>query len=66
MLVELGPRVHVCCLDGVEEELSHSYPIHVDQVRLEQSLRSTEALSSDLHSATVGELCGIGRGMGDE
>lgn len=64
VLVELGPCVHVCCLDGIEEELSDSHSIHVDQVRLEECLRSPKALSSNLHSTTIGKLCAIGRGIG--
>lgn len=64
MLVELGPCVQICCLNGVEQELGHSHTIHVDQVRLEESLWSTKALTSDLYSTTIRKLYAIGRGMG--
>lgn len=55
-----SPGVNVSCLDGVEEEFSHSDPLHVDEVRLEQSLGGLEPLSSHLDHTAIWqlEMCG--------
>lgn len=55
-----SPGVYVGCLDGVEEELSHSDTLHVDEVGLEQSLRGLKPLSSHLDHTTIWqlEMCG--------
>ena len=52
----LRPEVDVCGLDGVKQQLGHSGPLHVDQVRLEQSLRGPEAFSTHLHLPPVRQL----------
>lgn len=54
------PGIDVGSLDGVEEELGHAHALHVDEVRLEQSLRGLEALSSHLDHTAVWQLhmCG--------
>lgn len=55
-----SPGVYVSCLDGVEEKFSHSDPLHVDEVRLEQSLGGLEPLSSHLDHTAIWqlEMCG--------
>lgn len=59
-LLLASPGVYVSCLDGVEEEFSHSNPLHVDEVGLEQSLGGLKALSAHLDHTTVWqlEMCG--------
>lgn len=51
-----SPGVDIGRLDGVEEELSHSDTLHVDEVGLEQSLRGLESLSSHLDHTTIWQL----------
>ncbi len=51
-----SPGVDICGLDGVEEQLGHTHPLHVDEVRLKQSLGGFEPLASDLDHPAVREL----------
>lgn len=51
-----SPGVYISCLDGVEEELSNSNTLNIDEVGLEQSLRSLKALSSHLDHTTIWQL----------
>ena len=55
-----SPGVYISCLDGVEEEFSHSDTLHVDEVGLEQSLRGLKPLSSHLDHTAIWqlEMCG--------
>lgn len=53
---DASPGVDVRRLDGVEEQLGHAHSLHVDEVRLEQSLGGFEALAADLNDASVREL----------
>jgi hypothetical protein len=48
LVMKLTPDVHVGSLDSVEDELCDALTFNVDQVRLEQSLGSLEALTADL------------------
>ena len=56
MVVELGARVNVGVLDGLEQQGRHSGRVDVDAARLEESLRRLEALRADLDHTAVGEL----------
>ena len=44
MFIEVRPDINVGLLDGVEDELGHAGPFPAQQVRLEQSLASSEPL----------------------
>ena len=63
-LLLASPGVYVGCLDGIEEEFSHSDALHVDEVGLEQSLRGLKTLSAHLDHTTVWqlEMCGKDKG----
>lgn len=50
------PEVNICSLDGVEQQLCHSHPLHVDEMRLEKGFRSPEPLPANLHLPAIGEL----------
>lgn len=50
------PEVDVCSLDGVKQQLSDSRSLHVDEMRLEESFRGPEPLSTHHHLPTIGEL----------
>lgn len=51
-----SPGVDVCGLDGVEEQLGHTHPLHVDEVRLKQSLGGFEPFTSHLDHPAVWKL----------
>lgn len=51
------PEVNICCLDGVKQQLSHSYSLHIDKMRLEEGFRGPKPLSTHLHLPAVRELC---------
>lgn len=50
------PEVNICSLDGVKQQLSHSYSLHIDEMRLEQSFRGPKSLSTHLHQSAVRKL----------
>lgn len=50
------PEVDICSLDGVEQQLGHSHPLHVDEMRLEKGFRSPEPLPTHLHLSAIREL----------
>lgn len=55
-----SPGIYVGRLDSVEEELSHSDTLHIDEVGLEQSLGGLKPLPSYLDHTTIWqlEMCG--------
>ena len=55
---ESSPGVDVGRVDGVEEQLGHSDPLHVDQVGLEESLGGLKALPTHLNHPAVRQLWG--------
>lgn len=50
------PEVNICSLDGVKQQLSHSYSLHIDKMRLEESFGGPKPLSTHLHLPAVREL----------
>lgn len=50
------PEVNICSLDGVKQQLGHSYSLHIDEMRLEESLGGPKPLSTHLHLPAVREL----------
>ena len=53
MLVELYPCIHVRSLDRIKQKLSNTHTLNVDQVWLEQSFWSLEALTTDFDDTTI-------------
>lgn len=53
-----SPGVNVSCLDGIEEEFSHTHALHVDEMGLEQGLRGLKALSPNFNHSPIWELQG--------
>ncbi len=43
-------------MDGVEEQFSYTHSLHINEVRLEQSLRSLEPLAAHFNHPTVRQL----------
>lgn len=58
--IRVSPGVDISGLDGVEEKLSNSDALHVDEVGLEQSLGGLKALSPHLDHTAIWqlEMCG--------
>lgn len=56
VLVKLCPGVYIGSLDGVKEQLRHSCPLDVDEVRLEEDFWCLKALPTELHNPTIGKL----------
>lgn len=52
----LRPEIYGCCLDGVKQQLCHSWSFHVDKMGLEQGFRSPKPLTSHVHLSAIGEL----------
>ena len=53
VFVELWPNVNVTALDGVKEKLSNALSLNVNQVRLEQCLRSLKPFPTNLQHTTL-------------
>ena len=53
MFIQFRPDVDVCRLDGTEDQLRHARPLPAQQVRLEESLASSEPLVIDLDDSAV-------------
>ena len=56
MFIEVRPDINVGLLDGVEDELGHASPFPAQQVRLEQSLASSEPLVIHLTQSVKYEI----------
>lgn len=56
VILRLRPEINVCCLDGVKQQLCHSWSLHVDKMGLEECFRSPKPLSTHIHLSPIREL----------
>jgi len=64
VLIELGTKIDISLLDAVEELVSHTHGIDIDEVGLEEHLRSKVTLLTKADNTTVRDGVGIDEGGG--
>jgi hypothetical protein len=51
--VQTTPHIHICRLDGIEQELRDARLLDVDKMRLEQTFGRLEPLATDSDDAAI-------------
>jgi len=64
VLVELGAQIDISLLDAVEELISHTKSINIDEVRLEENLGGEITLLAHADDTAVGDGEGVDEGGG--
>jgi len=62
VLIELGTKIDISLLDAIEELVSHTHIINIDEVRLEEDLRGEVTLLAKTDDTTIRDGVGIDEG----